>query len=64
MAQDILNYGPTRQEQEIIALLRSIEYGEVTVKLQAGNVVLVEHKTTRKVTGHRPGEIIPACNYK
>lgn len=61
---DILSYGPTRQEQEIIALLRSIEYGEVTIKKQAGHVVLIEHKITQKVTSTRPGEIVPACNYK
>ena len=60
---DVLGYPPTGQEQEIIALLRKIEYGEVTVKKQAGQVVMIDHRTTKKVTG-KPGEIVPYCNLK
>lgn len=49
MAKDILGYPPTKQEQEILALIRKTEYGEVAVKIQAGRVVLIEEKRTTKI---------------
>lgn len=48
---DILTYPPTKQEQEVIALIRKTEYGEVTAKIQAGRVVLIEEKRTTKIQG-------------
>lgn len=48
---DILGYPPTKQEQEVIALIRKTEYGEVAVKMQAGRIVLIEEKRTTKVQG-------------
>ena len=48
---DILGYHPTKQEQQVIALIRKTEYGEVTVKIQAGRIVLVEEKRTTKMQG-------------
>jgi len=51
VAKDILGYPPTKQEQQVIALIRKTEYGEVTVKIQAGRIVLVEEKRTTKMQG-------------
>jgi len=48
---DILGYPPTKEEQKIIATLRAIEYGSVTVKKQAGRIVLIEKSETEKVQG-------------
>ena len=57
---DILNYPPTKSEQEVIAWIRKILYGEVTAKIQNGKIVLIEHKATEKVQQ----EAVPYCNYK
>lgn len=46
---DILGYPPTKEEQQVIALIRQTEYGEVTAKIQAGRIVLIEEKRTTKI---------------
>lgn len=46
---DILGYPPTKEEQKVIALIRKTEYGEVTAKIQAGRIVLIEEKRTTKI---------------
>jgi len=46
---DILHYQPTRQEQQVIALIRKTEYGEITAKIQAGRIVMIEEKRTTKI---------------
>lgn len=46
---DIIFYPPTREEQEVIAQIRKTEYGEVTAKIQAGRIVLIEERRTRKL---------------
>lgn len=46
---DILTYPPTKEEQEVIAQIRKMEYGDVTAKIQAGRIVLIEERRTRKL---------------
>jgi hypothetical protein len=47
--RDIIGYGMTKQEQEVIAAIRKIEYGEVTARIQAGKIVVIDERNTRKV---------------
>ena len=45
------NAGLSQYEEEVIAKVRKIGYGEVTAKIQAGRIVLIEEKRTTKVQG-------------
>lgn len=46
---DILQYPPTKTEQQVIASLRRIGYGELVVKVKDGKIVLVSENKTIKL---------------